>query len=83
MQVIPLAQHQQVVEALQDQIDELHQLRLALAILLVKGAGGRVAIPASFEVTLSNTSYIMESRDPHTGDRIFETFEKPTDGAVH
>lgn len=69
-----------MIRALQTQIEELQAEKLAMAILLVRGAGGKIVVSEVHALTLTSTSYIQEDRDVHTGDRIFTTWEAPTKG---
>jgi len=69
-----------IIRELQSQVEELQSEKLAMAILLVKGAGGKIVVTEVQAMSLSNTSYIQEDRDVHTGNRIFTTWEKPTEG---
>lgn len=76
-------EYQHVIACLQGQLEELRLEKIAMAILLVKGAGGRIVVTDVSAMTLTNTSYIQEDRDPETGDRIFTTFEAPTPSDMH
>jgi hypothetical protein len=83
MTTVTLEHHLAVVAELQEQLAESHSLRVAMAILLVKAAGGKIVVTELMALNMSNTSYIQEYHDHATGERVFETFEEPTEGKIH
>lgn len=68
------------VQRLQQELQDERQKFLAMAILFVQAAGGRLVVPQTLAVKLDHTSWLQEERDPATGDRIYTTYQKPTEG---
>lgn len=71
------SEEQILVQELQAQVQDLEGQKLALAMMLVKAAGGEILVPRQMleSLRLKNTTWLHREVDPATGDILFRTSE--------
>lgn len=82
MSVITLEQHLLEVEALRQQLEDLRGEKLAMAILLVKAAGGKITVSPSCMLNITKRSFIQEDR-LEDGTTVFTSWEEPVTKGMH